>query len=79
MPALDSGKPLFRSGSNVANGNQAMLPAEVQLAWRCRATTPTWRMGMLVWEAASKEQVVKWQEEEDRTATAVKQAPANPR
>ena len=31
-----------------------------------------------VWEAASKEQVAKWQEEE-RTAAAVKQAPANPR
>jgi len=31
-----------------------------------------------VWEAASKEQVAKWQEEE-RTATAVEQAPANPR
>ena len=31
-----------------------------------------------VWEAASKEQVAKWHEEE-RTAAAVKQAPANPR
>jgi WD40 repeat protein len=31
-----------------------------------------------VWEAASREQVAKWQEEE-RAATAVKQAPANPR
>jgi len=31
-----------------------------------------------VWEAASKEQVAKWQEEE-RAATAVKPAPANPR
>ena len=31
-----------------------------------------------VWEAASKEQVAKWQEE-DRTPTAVEQAPANPR
>ena len=31
-----------------------------------------------VWEAASKEQVAQWQEEE-RTAEAVKQAPANPR
>ncbi|MCW5550760.1 MAG: protein kinase [Verrucomicrobiae bacterium] len=31
-----------------------------------------------VWEAASKEQVAKWQEEE-RTAAAGKEAPANPR
>ena len=31
-----------------------------------------------VWEAASEEQVAKWQEEE-RTATAAEQTPVNPR
>jgi len=30
-----------------------------------------------VWEGASKQQIAKWQEEE-RTAAAVEQAPANP-
>jgi WD40 repeat protein len=31
-----------------------------------------------VWEAATRDQVAKWQEEE-RTAAALEQAPANPR